>query len=142
MGEPLSPGEAERQLYYGHLAIAKVIRSKVDLSELKEEFEVAGENYAFVANHIWTPLRVVIRFIAPVVLVAALLAIWVAMIAATPWMGKLRNWWQHRGDQQAPQPPQSAPAGDTVTVVESGDGEPPQQAPSLPRRPAVIRRFG
>src|SRR5712691_8650009 len=78
-GEPLGEREATDQLKYAHIGIAKVLRSELDLDELDEEFEIAGKNYAYVANHLWTPLRVVIRFVAPLVLFAALVMIWGAI---------------------------------------------------------------
>lgn len=145
LGEPLSPHEAERQLYWAHVGLGKVIRSDLVMSELKEEFEVAGENYAFVANKMWPPLRIMIRFVAPVVLVAVLLVIWGTMIAHTPWMSRLRQWWENRGRQeQAEQPVYETPPFEVVQPAAPSNGsepQPPQASPPLPRRPAVVRRF-
>ncbi len=142
MGEPLSPHEAERQLFYGHVAIGKALRSQWNPEELREEFQVAGENYAFVANKMWTPLRVIIRFIAPVVLVAVLLVIWGEMLTATPWAAALRERWARRGRQE-----EAAYADVQVEVQQpahasNGAAAPAaQQAPPVPRRPAMVRRF-
>ena len=150
LGEPLSPHEAERQLFYAHKGIAMAMRSQVDLDGMKEEFEVAGENYAFVANKMWPPLRVMIRFVAPVVLVAVLVGIWAAMIAATPWWTRLSSWWTRRGEEQE-QPSGRGDVYDQVVTdqapvdqaVRSNGHEPPsaQQAPPIPRRPTIVRRF-
>lgn len=143
MGEPLSPHEAERQLFYAHKGIAMAIRSDVDLEAMKEEFEVAGENYAFVANKMFPPLRVMIRFVAPLVLAAVLIGIWVAMIAATPWWRRVGEWWVRRGEQPE-QPPLETPSYQVVEqppAAPANGSEPPQQSPPIPRRPAIVKRF-
>ncbi len=146
-GEPLGEREATDQLFYAHVGLAKVLRSDIDLHELDEEFEVAGKNYAYVANHLWTPLRVVIRFVAPLVLFAALVMIWGAIIVQTPWIHSLRNWWSRRGDERAdqapPAPPQAPaepppPARPTVVPPPAEELRP---APPLPRRPALVRNL-
>jgi hypothetical protein len=148
MGEPLSPKEATDQLFYAHVGIAKVIQSEIDLHDLDEEFRVAGENYAYVANHMWTPLRVVIRFVAPIVLLAALLMIWGAMLAATPWMARVRDWWSRRREtepemQAVPQVvvDQGGQPHQRPHVVDNESAEPVQPAPPLPRRPAMVRNI-
>lgn len=143
-GEPLSPGEAESQLFWGHVGLAKAVRSEIDMEELRPEFHVAGENYAYVANNIWTPLRVVIRFIAPLVLVAVLVVIWGRIIAETPWIHSIRNWWSNRGEQEQPAAPPSPPARDVVGNNGQPPAEPaaaPVQAPPIPRRPSVVRNL-
>jgi hypothetical protein len=148
MGEALSPGEAESQLFWGHVGLAKAIRADIDMEELRPEFHVAGENYAYVANHIWTPLRVVIRFIAPIVLVAVLLVIWGRIFAATPWVNNVRDWWQRRRgpDESAPPPPArhaSPPAEEQSAVgAERAPSEPVQPPPAIPRRPTLVRTMG
>ena len=142
MGEPLSPHEAERQLYWAHVGIAKALRSEADLSSMKEEFEVAGENYSFVANKMFPALRVMIRFVAPVVLVAVLFSIWVAIIGATPWWSRVGQWWANRGErgqQPAAEPVQTAPF-EVVQQQSPPNGE-AQASPPIPRRPAMVRRL-
>lgn len=147
MGGPLSPGEAESQLFWGHVGLAKAIRSDIDMEELRPEFHVAGENYAYVANHIWPPLRIVIRFIAPIVLVAVLLVIWGRIFAAAPWINNVRDWWQRRrsSDESAPPPPArsaSPPAeGQSVVGAEQASSE-PLAPPAIPRRPTLVRTMG
>jgi len=143
-GEPLGEREATDQLFYAHVGLAKVLRSDIDLHELDEEFEVAGKNYAYVANHLWTPLRVVIRFVAPLVLFAALVMIWGAIIAETSWIHGIRNWWSRRGEEQGEQtPPPPAPATANQAQPRPADvqqePEQPRPSPPIPRRPAVIR---
>lgn len=144
MGEPLSPHEAERQLYWAHKGLARALRSDVDLDEMKEEFEVAGENYSFVANKMFPALRVMIRFVAPLVLAAVLISIWVAIVVATPWWQRLTQWWVHRGEEQPQAPPvyqDQAPANGQAHVSVVRDEEQPQAPPPVPRRPAIVRRF-
>jgi hypothetical protein len=139
-GEPIGEREATDQLKYAHVGIAKILRSEVDLDELDDEFEVAGKNYAYVANHLWTPLRVIIRFVAPLVLLGALVVIWAAMIAETPWMHGVRGWWQRRGEEaEQPAEPAAPPARPTV-VSESPAEEQRQTPPPIPRR-AVVRNL-
>jgi hypothetical protein len=149
MGEALSPGEAESQLFWGHVGLAKAIRSDIDMEELRPEFHVAGENYAYVANHIWPPLRVVIRFIAPIVLAAVLVVIWGRIIAATPWVSSVRDWWQRRRqpDESAPPPPparQASPPAEPQSAADAGGApsEQPQAPPPIPQRPRVVRSLG
>lgn len=109
-GDAIGPKEATDQLFYGHLAMAKVMRSKLGdkdtmQRELGEEFDIAGTNFAYVANHIWTPLRVMIRVIAPLVLIACLVVIWGSIVAGTTWVDSLRDWWRNgRGEKPAASP--------------------------------------
>jgi hypothetical protein len=132
-GESLGAQEAEEQLYHAHVAVAKVMRSKVDMAELKEEFEVAGESYATVANHIWTPLRVMIRLIAPLVLAGALIAIWAAILAETPWVQRLGAWWANRDQEEAPPPAPEQPQQARPHVVQEPTIQPPHSpAPEGP----------
>jgi len=94
----------------------------------------------------WTPLRVVIRFIAPVVLVAVLVVIWGHMIAATPWIHRVRDWWANRGssEESAPPPPPAReytrPPAEPLSADGAG-GTPPEAVapPPVPRRPHVVR---
>jgi hypothetical protein len=144
-GEPLGEREATDQLKYAHVGLAKIMRSEVDLDELDEEFEVAGKNYAYVANHLWTPLRLIVRFVAPLVLLGALVAIWAAILSETPWVHGIRGWWQRRGEEEeqvraAAAAPPPAPDTGRPQVVEYANGE-QQSAPPIPRRPAVIRNL-
>ena len=142
MGEPLSASEAKEQLLYAHIGIAKVIRSEVDFDELDEEFTVAGKNYAHVANHIWPPLRVVIRFVAPVVLVAVLLVIWGHMIAATPWVGNIRDWWQRRrADEEQPVRPHVVQDASPSHSPAPPPAAPEVPSPPIPPRPRITRRL-
>jgi hypothetical protein len=150
MGGALSPGEARTQLFWGHVGLAKAIRSDIDLHELDEEFNVAGENYAYVANNMLPALRVIIRFIAPVVLVAVLLVIWGHMIAATPWIHRVRDWWQQRGRSDSRESPSPSAAEHTNGYTPRPPAEPPSAAdaaatprepaqtpPPIPRRPLI-----
>jgi len=150
-GEPLGEREATDQLKYAHVGIAKILRSEIDLDELDEEFEVAGKNYAYTANHVWTPLRIIIRFVAPLVLLGALVAIWAAIISETPWVHGIRRWWTRRGEEEQEQeqvaaaepqtpPPAAAPPA-RPTVVKSTEQQEPQAPPRIPRRPAVVRNL-
>ena len=142
MGEPLSASEAKEQLLWGHVGLAKVLRADIDVAaELDEEFTVAGKNYALVANHVFPPLRVAIRFIAPVVLVAVMIVIWGHIIAATPWVDRIRDWWQRRHEDEQPAAvtapyvvPDQAPNGNGAT--------PPAEAPAVPPRPRISRPMG
>ncbi len=144
-GEPLGEREATDQLKYAHVGIAKILRSEIDLDELDEEFEVAGKNYAYTANHLWTPLRVIIRFVAPLVLLGALVAIWIAIIQETPWIHGIRNWWTRRGEEEAAQhvAEASAPAAPVhPPVMATAPAEEPRQTPPpIPRRPAIVRNL-
>jgi len=142
-GEPISEREATDQLKYAHVGIAKILRSEADLDELDEEFEVAGKNYAYVANHLWTPLRVIIRFVAPLVLLGALVAIWAVMIAETPWMHGIRGWWRRRGEEgeEAAEQAAAPPAARPTIVTESPAEEQRQTPPPIPRRTAVVRNL-
>jgi len=142
-GEPLGEREATDQLFYAHVGLAKVLRSDIDLHQLDEEFEVAGKNYAYVANHLWTPLRVIIRFVAPLVLFAALVMIWGAILAETTWIHGIRNWWSRRGEENVePTAPPQTPQPAAASAPSNGQQpEPSQPAPPLPRRPAIVRSF-
>lgn len=146
MGEPLSAAEAKEQLLWGHIGLAKVIRADIDLAaELDEEFTVAGKNYALVANHVFPPLRVALRFIAPVVLVAVMLVIWGHMIAATPWVDRIRDWWQRRHEDEQPETRpyvmhQTEPTSGTYQAA--GANEPPAAPPPIPPRPNIRRHIG
>jgi len=144
-GEPLGEREATDQLKYAHVGVAKIMRSSIDLDELDEEFEVAGKNYAYVANHLWTPLRLIIRFVAPLVLLGALVAIWAAIISETPWMHGIQRWWQRRGEEEeqaraaAAAPEQPAPP--RPHVVGEQPAEAAQTAPRIPRRTGIVRNL-
>jgi hypothetical protein len=147
MGEPISAAEAKEQLLWGHIGLAKIIRADIDLAaELDEEFTVAGKNYAAVANHIFPPMRVAIRFIAPVVLVAVMLVIWGHMIAATPWVDRIRDWWQRRHEDERPPAPYVAQTDAHATAPVGHNGaappEPPAPPPAIPPRPNIRRRIG
>jgi len=145
-GEPLGEREATDQLKYAHVGVAKIMRSTIDLDELDDEFEVAGKNYAYVANHLWTPLRLIIRFVAPLVLLGALVAIWAAIISETPWVHGIQRWWQRRGEEAeqaraaAAAPEQPAPPRPHV-LEEQPAAEAPQSAPRIPRRGVVVRNL-
>ena len=106
--DPISAAEAERNIKHFHLALARIVRSRVNISggELDEEFKQAGTAYSDVANHMLPWLRLGPRLVAPIVLVGALIAIWGAIIVQTQdamvsrrhariyWDGNY--WWERR----------------------------------------------
>jgi len=146
--DPISAAEAERNIKHFHLALARIVRSRVNISggELDEEFKQAGTAYSDVANHMLPWLRLGPRLVAPIVLVGALIAIWGAIIVQTPWV---QAWWERRRAEReqaelerraaaeasaaAPPPPpvvvaspsSQAPAGPSVVPSEPGGEEPP-----------------
>lgn len=93
LGDRLSTEETKRNLVHAHLALARIVRSRVNLDDLDDEFESAASSYADIANHLIPWLRILPRLIAPLVLIGALLAIWGAMILQTPWV---QEWWERR----------------------------------------------
>lgn len=119
-GEPLGVAETRRQLLYALIAVARIMRSKADVKEdLAEELDAAADAYADVANHLFEPLRMLPRIVAPLVLIGALIAIGAAIVAETPWMRDLRERWGRRAPGDRPvSPPASQPA-------ESGPWSPP-----------------
>jgi len=100
-GEPVSADEARRELKHAHVALAKSLRSKVDLDQLEEEFETAGEAFATTANHLVPALRLLPRLIAPLVLVGCLIVIWGAILVETPWLERVKAWRERRAAERA-----------------------------------------
>lgn len=122
LGDPLGVPETKRHLMHAHSALAKIVRSRVDVRQLDDEFQTAAEAYSDIANHLVPWLRILPRVIAPLVLIGALLAIWGAMIVQTPW---LQAWWERR---QAEREAQRAAARHEAAAA--GVEPPPQPSPS------------
>jgi hypothetical protein len=107
MGQVLSPGEARRSLFHGHVGAARVLRSQVDLQE--SDFDEMGDAFADVSR--WVPkLRLVLRFFAPLILIGALIAVWANILGHTPWVLRWRARRAERRAARAQARGQAAPA--------------------------------
>jgi hypothetical protein len=103
-GEPLSPGEARRALYHGHIALAGILTSSAfdqvtahrQGGELTErDFETAGDALADVSNHLFPQARLVLRAIAPLTLIGSEARIMTRIFEEVP----PDAWWR-RGRRQ------------------------------------------
>jgi hypothetical protein len=160
VGDPIGKEEATRNLKAAHLALAKIVRSRIDVDGLDDEFRTAGEAYSDVANHILPWLRLFPRLVSPLILVGALIAIWGAIIVETPWV---RAWWERRRAERearrleqeaaaAAGPPPARPApvvpvpGSAVAAPMTPPAtEPPVEHPPIPnlnRGGNLTRRLG
>lgn len=159
VGEPMGVGEARRALHHGHVAAARVLRSKADLHEA--DFDEMGDAFADIANHMFPALRLALRGIAPLILLGALIAVWARILGETPW---LEQAWAARKERKArrdaeraaadaeparvgqqpavpigrPNPP-SAPGAATATEQAQGVAE---TLPPVPHRPLSSLRVG
>lgn len=133
LGDPLGVPETKRNLVHAHLALARIVRSRVDLDELDEEFESASTAYADIANHLVPWLRILPRVIAPLVLVGALLAIWGAMLVQTPW---LQAWWERRRAERLAR--EEAARTDGVNAAAPAPAGPAPAAPPFGAGPVVM----
>ena len=128
LGDPLGVPETKRNLVHAHRALAKIMRSRVNVDELDDEFETAASAYSDIANHLLPWLRILPRVIAPLVLVGALLAIWGAMLIQTPW---LQRWWERRqAERQARE--------EAARVDAAAAAQPPAPAPAAPSYSAPV----
>lgn len=162
LGDPLTPAEATRNIKAAHLALIKIVRSRVRVDDLDEEFTTAGQSYSDVANHMLPWLRILPRLIAPLILVGALLAIWAAILLETPWLQAWRE--RRRGERQqrelerqmeaaaaaegsSPSPPSPPPSPASrppaaPTIVRDQVAEQPVEHPPVPELGRGYRRLG
>jgi hypothetical protein len=163
--EPLSGAEARRGVAGFHRGAAKLIGSKVDFQDA--DFDQAGDALKDVADRI-PAIRLVLRIVAPVILVGALVEIWRRILAETPWWQRLREGVSDRQRRQAeanaqaqataearavrgpqgasPAVPVSSPGGPGGPGgshhAQRGETEPQETAPALPARGPALRGFG
>jgi hypothetical protein len=110
VGEPVSPKECRDGLFYSERSFAAIIGSQAfnpfaprqGEPLTKESFDVAGDQLAHVANHIFPPLRLLLRATPPLVLAGELVRINRQILEETEdgWFGR---WRQSRQATQAEQ---------------------------------------
>lgn len=135
LGDPLGAPETKRNLVHAHLALARIMRSRINLDELDDEFDAAATSYSDIANHLLPWLRILPRLIAPLVLIGALMAIWGAMLVQTPW---LQDWWARRqAERQARELAAQQDAGAPASPAPSSHNGVASAGP-LPSSPPVV----
>ena len=112
MGEPVSPKEARDGLYYSERSLAALIGSQAfnpyaprqGEHLTREDFDVAGDQLAHVANHIFPPARLLLRATPPLVLAGELVRINRQILeeAEGGWFGRWRQSRQPQADQTYP----------------------------------------
>jgi hypothetical protein len=150
--EPLSFAEARKGLHAAHVGAAKLIGSGVELPE--SDFDTMGDAFKQVADR-FVAIRIVLRVVAPLVLVGALVEVWRRILAETPWWQRLREGLSERQRRQeeanaqakavaearaagAPAPPIVAPASGPSSAAAA---EPAETPPPLPRRGPSLGRY-
>lgn len=78
-----SPGETRRSLLLTGKAVARLVGSNADLKPT--DFEELGDSFDMIANKMAPQLRIVLRLIAPLVLVGALVEVGRKILGGTSW---------------------------------------------------------
>lgn len=102
VGEPVSPRECRDGLYYSERSLAAIIGSQAfnpfapwqGEPLTRESFDVAGDQLAHVANHIFPPLRLLLRATPPLVLAGELVRINRQILEEVPeggWFDRFRR---------------------------------------------------
>lgn len=149
--EPLSYGEARKGLYAAHRGAARLLGSHVQLEA--SDFDEAGDAFKDIGDRV-PQIRIVLRIVAPLILIGCLVDIWRRILAETSWWQRLREGLSERQRRQeaanaqaraaaetraagAPAPPIVAPA----SGLAAAGAEPAETPPPLPRRGPALGGF-
>lgn len=164
--DPLSYNEARKGLYAAHRGAARLLGSQVQLEA--SDFDEMGDAFKDIADR-FPGIRILLRVVAPLILVGALFEVWRRILAETSWWQRLRE--RQRSQQEeneaalaraqaaapttaraqaSPATPQTRPAGappstehpvQVAAPVPAPEQPDPSQAPPLPRRGPALHRL-